>query len=62
MSWTDYTDYLTSHNVCSASAVLNGDTGGLVAGNNFSVPLLLLLLHIPSNLPQDIQIRSRTSH
>jgi len=37
MSWEDYTDYLTSHTICSSSAILSGDTGGLVAGNNFTV-------------------------
>jgi len=37
MSWDDYTDYLTSHTICASSAILNGDTGGLVAGNNFTV-------------------------
>ena len=37
MSWTDYTEYLTSHNICSAAAVLSADNGGLVAGRNFTV-------------------------
>jgi len=37
MSWGDYTAYLKANNACEAAAILSGDDGSLVAGENFTI-------------------------